>query len=89
MPALFCLGIHDALQAARAQLLPGEALLAYLDDIYILTTPERARAAYNVVTPNIRQFAGIEANLGKTECWCAGGGAAPADIAAAVTIRIS
>ena len=81
MPALFCLGLHDALATADAQLQPGEHLVAYLDDIYVLTSRQRARAAYDIVTNNIRHHTGIEPNLGKTECWCSGGGPAPPGIA--------
>ena len=81
MPALFCLGLHDALAAADRQLLPGEYLVAYLDDIYLLTTRPRARDASDVVTSHIREHTGIEPNLNKTECWCTGGGPAPPGVA--------
>ena len=77
MPALFCLGLHDALNAAKIQLRPGEELVAFLDDIYLVTEKNRARAVYDIVTQAIRNHAGIEANLGKTECWGTNGGDAP------------
>ena len=77
MPALFCLGLHDALHRANEQLLQGEILVAYLDDLYLLTSKQRARTACDVVTREIREHAGIEPNLGKTECWSSGGGEAP------------
>ena len=41
MPLLFSLGQHPALQAVQAQLLPGERVFAYLDDVYVTTTPTR------------------------------------------------
>ena len=41
MPLLFSLGQHAALQAVQDQLLEGERLFAFLDDIYVVTTPER------------------------------------------------
>ena len=41
MPLLFCLAIHNALVEVRSQLLPGEHLFAFLDDIYALTKPEK------------------------------------------------
>ena len=41
MPLLFSLGQHTALQAVQAQLLPGERVFAYLDDVYVNTTPAR------------------------------------------------
>ena len=81
MPALFCLGLHGALSSAAHELQPGEQLVAYLDDIYLLTQRERARRMYDVVTGEMRTHAGVEANLGKTECWSSGGGAAPPGIA--------
>ncbi len=77
MPALFCLGLDEALTQARSQLLPNELLVAYLDDIYLVTTKPRARQAYDTVTRCIREMAGVEANLGKTECWGKGGGEPP------------
>ena len=43
MPALLALGQHPVLTAARGALLDGESLLAYLDDIYVVRRPERAR----------------------------------------------
>ena len=46
-PALFALAQHDALVAASAHLQEGEFLAAFLDDLYIVTTPERARAAFD------------------------------------------
>jgi len=69
MPALFSLGMADALREAQAQLLPNELVIAYLDDVYIVSTPERAHAAYQVVTETIAARCGIQPNLGKTVCW--------------------
>ena len=74
MPALFCLGMDAGLRDAASQLLPGEQVVAYLDDVYLLSSSARARAAYNVVTASLRHFTGIEPNLGKMECWSRGGG---------------
>ena len=45
LAALYALGQHDALVAADAQLRPGECLAAFLDDVYVVTTPARAREA--------------------------------------------
>ena len=41
MPLLFSLGQHAALKAVQRQLLPGKLVSAYLDDIYVITTPDR------------------------------------------------
>ena len=69
MPALFSLGLADSLKRAQARLLPGELLFAYLDDLYVVTKPERAGAAYLIVTDEVRSSCGIEPNLGKTMTW--------------------
>ncbi len=45
MPALYSIGQAEALREAQCQLLPTEWLVAYLDDVYIITEPDRARAA--------------------------------------------
>ena len=41
MPLLFSLGQHSALAAVQAQMGDGEVLLAFHDDIYTVTMPER------------------------------------------------
>lgn len=38
MPALFALGLHDALVSAASQLHSEDKLVAFLDDLYLLTT---------------------------------------------------
>ena len=64
MPALYALAQHRALEVAASRLLAGEQLLAYLDDIYVLCRPERAVDAFHTVTAALREYAGVEANLG-------------------------
>ena len=46
MPLLFCLGQHQALQAIQDQLRDGEYLMAFLDDLYIVTLPDRVGPVY-------------------------------------------
>ena len=46
MPALFALGLHQALIAVQASLLPSERLLAFLDDIFVVCSPERVSDVY-------------------------------------------
>ena len=58
-PALFALGIDRALKEAAARLRPDEFLLAYLDDVHGKTSRGRARAAFDLVTGFIREFAGV------------------------------
>ena len=79
-PALFSLGPHAALEQAQANLHPQDFLVAYLDDVYILSTRERVRDAHNIVTTSIESLAGIKPHLGKTVCWGFGGGKAPPGI---------
>ena len=40
MPLLFSLVQLPALEAVQAPLIPGELLFAYLDDIYVVSSPE-------------------------------------------------
>ena len=79
-PALYALGQHDTLVAADEQLRPGECLAAFLDDVYLVTTPSRAREALDVVTSSIETRAGVTANLGKTRVYNRDGGPAPPGI---------
>ena len=65
-PALFALGQRDALAAAARQLEAAEFLAAFLDDIYVVTSPPRAR--------------GLAADLSKTRVYHARGGPAPPGI---------
>ena len=69
MPALFSLALASSLKRAQARLRPDEVLLAYLDDLYLVTRPERVGAAYLIVTDEVRDGCGIEPNLGKTVSW--------------------
>ena len=80
-PALYALGQHDALVAADQQLRPGECLAAFLDDVYLVTTPARAREALDAVASSIEARAGVAANLGKTRAYNRHGGPAPPGIA--------
>ena len=64
-PALFALAQHVALVATSQQLRPGEFLAAFLDDLYIVTVPNRARAALEAVSSAVEELAGVAANLGK------------------------
>ena len=76
-PGLYALGQHDSLVAASASLRPDERLAAFLDDLYVVTVPERAAPLLRVVTGEVERGAGVEANLGKTRVFNAAGGDAP------------
>ena len=41
IPALFALGQHDALCAVQESLHPSEILMAFLDDLDVVSVPER------------------------------------------------
>ena len=69
MPLLFSLGQHAALRAVQRQLLPGELVLAYLDDIYVITTPDRVLAVYNLLQAELWRHARIRVHDGKTQVW--------------------
>ena len=47
------------------------------ENFYLITKKEPTRAVYDIVTENIKRNAGVEANLGKTECWSKAGGVPP------------
>ena len=55
MPALYALGQHRALQYAAEPLTSEDTVLAFLDDLYILTTKERALEAYETVAAAVRE----------------------------------
>ena len=80
-PALYALGQHDALVAAASRLADGDFLAAFLDDLYVVTSPERAREGYDVVTGLVEERAGVAANQGKTRVFNLTGGPAPPGIA--------
>ena len=73
MPLLFSLGQHPALLAVQAQLLPGERVFAYFDDVYLTTTPGRVGAMYRLFERELWIHANIRAHAGKTRVWNSGG----------------
>ena len=81
MPALYSLAQHDALAAADAELLPSEVVLSFLDDLYIVTSRDRAGAAFREVATSVESRAGVQTNLGKLRAWSSGGGPAPPSLA--------
>ena len=78
MPALFALAQHSALEAAAQQLRPGERILAFLDDLYVVASPDRAREAFQVVTQEVLDKAGVQTHLGKLRVWSAAASPCPA-----------
>ena len=66
MPGLYALGQHAALLELHAHLLPGEGLYAFLDDVYITSTPERTLPALRAAHASLSRLANVQVHLGKT-----------------------
>ena len=73
MPLMYSLGQHKALDEITRGLLPTEKLFAYLDDVYVVTKPDRVATVYNVLQENLWFCAGVRINSGKTQVWNAAG----------------
>ena len=73
MPMLFSLGQHAALMAVAARLQDGEKLLAFLDDLYIVTSPDRTVEVHNILREELWRHARISVHQGKTRIWNRGG----------------
>ena len=61
---LFCLAVHNALAEIQEQLGPGEHVFAFLDDIYVVSPPERTRTILNLAAEKLGAGAGIELHAG-------------------------
>ena len=73
MPLLFALGQHAALEAVQRRLLEGERLFAFLDDVYVLTTPDRVGDVYRALQEELFRHCRIRIHVGKTQVWNAAG----------------
>lgn len=87
MPALFSLALHPESDEIQRNLWPGELVVAYLDDICLVTAPERARHAHDIAAAVLRSTCGIEVDQGKLASWCRRGGPAPRGLAELETAR--
>ena len=54
MPLLFALGPTQVLVEAHARLSRNERLLAFLDDIYIASMPDKVSEAHTIVEEDLR-----------------------------------
>ena len=81
MPALFCLALSPALAEIQGRLLPGEVVVAYLDDIYVICSRARARDAYELVKEVLQRTCHIDVNQGKLAAWSQRPGPPPSGIA--------
>ena len=71
MPLLFSLGIHDSLRAVKERMRPEDELFACLDDVHVVSPPDRTRGVYNLA--ELLVGAGIGLNIGQTRTWNRGG----------------
>ena len=70
MPLLFGLAIHDSLQEVKSLMDPRDALLAFLDDVYVISQdPNRVRQAYDLLGDRLATQAGIRLHIGNTRVW--------------------
>ena len=77
MPLFFALGQHAAFVAVQSQFIAGK-LVALLDDIYVVTRPERIGAVYVSLLNELLAHSGIRIHGGKTRVWNSGGVRPPA-----------
>ena len=69
MLLLFSIGIQSALEVVAGQLLHGESVCAFLDDVHILCQPGRVHVLHSVLETTLLSVAGIRLNQGKTRAW--------------------
>jgi len=58
MSALYALAQHDALVAASANMQRGERVFSFLDDLYVVTTRQRAHSTFREVANQVAALAG-------------------------------
>ena len=73
MPGLYSLAAHAALQEVQAGLRDGEAVFAFLDDVYVVALPDRVRELYAAVEVALWRHAHVQLNRAKTRIWNAAG----------------
>ena len=69
MPLLFCVGQHAALEAIQRGLNPNEKLLAFLDDVYFASKPQRVGRLHNSAQEELWTHCRIRVHAGKTHVW--------------------
>ena len=67
MPALFALGQHRALVVAQVGMHPTTKLMAFHDDVYVVTNPARVADSFALLERSLWEHAGIRINMGKTQ----------------------
>ena len=81
MPGLYALGQHAALLHLYSPLRPDEGLYAFLDDVYVTSTPETLPALRSAQEA-LSQHANVQVHLGKTRVRNAAGEEPPGLVAA-------
>ena len=66
MPAFFSLALAPALRDLQPEFRPNEQALAYLDDVYILATPDRVAFLYRRLEELMWQWVRPRLNASKT-----------------------
>ena len=69
MPLLFSLGQHSAMLGINAGLAEGESLFAFLDDLYVLCSPERVKEVHSLIKQQLWSVANIQVHQSKTKVW--------------------
>ena len=65
MPLLYSVGQHDALQVAHRSMRDGEHLMAFLDDVYMASDPDRVGPVYATLQDSLWEEAGIRIHVGR------------------------
>ena len=73
MPGLYSLVAHAALQEVQAGLRDGEAVFAFLDDVYVVALPDRVRELHAAVEVALWKHAHVQLTRAKTRIWSAAG----------------
>ena len=73
MPLLLCLGQHAALVAVAERLEVGERLVAFLDDLYVISSPERSVDVHDLLREELWRHSTISLHQSKTCIWNRGG----------------
>ena len=69
MPLFFSVGQHSALEATQRVLHPDKRLFAFLDDIYLVSKPERVGEVHKEIERELWARAKIRVHAGKTHVW--------------------
>ena len=69
MPLLYSLGQHRALEAINREMRADQHLMAFLDDIFLVTMPQDVGAAYAIVQEKLWVHSCIRVHVGKTKVW--------------------